>query len=468
MRRIPPLPSTLAWLGGLCLCSFGIGCGQTGGFTDNGTPGLRDVGFGSPDAEPGPDGGVDTPDTGEPPPDVGPRPDAGPQPDATPGVDTGVPPSRPTFSEQVIDNGIRHGQGLEVADVDGDGDLDVVASLSLTDAVHLYVNDGGGRFSQVSIGGGIVAMETAVADLDGDGDLDIAAVGLFERSGGFTSPGEVVWYENPGSVTGSWTRHDITGFTFWGGLYIEAGDLTGDGAADLVVGAIQLSDTNGDPQGNGVYWFRNTGGSFVGPTAVDANLLEVTAVHLADVDGNATLDVIAVGGASSEVAWWANGRDPATPRDDPPFTKHVIGTPSGPYGMHYANLDDDPERELLVTSADQGGGVVYFDPPADVSAAWASVSVASGLGDAVASRVYAADFDDDGRVDVATGFASSGSVAVFYQGAAGFEAAVVRGGYAGLNWLTGGDLNGDQRVDLLTATYEQTGSSDVIAWWRSE
>jgi hypothetical protein len=300
-------------------------CASEDGFVDAGTPQIRDGGSNPQDAavrDTGvPDTGVpDTgaPDTGEPPPDGGPRPDAGPEPDSgTPGA---------TFSEARIDDTIEHGQGVELVDLDGDTDLDVVVALSLTDAVHAYINPGSGTgWTRVVVGEQIVAMEVDVADLDGDTDLDVVAVGLFNRADGFGSPGEVTWFENPGAVTGTWTRHDITGLTLWGARFVEAADLTGDGRADLVVGANQMSDMNGNPRGNGLFWFRNTGGAFTGPTTLDAELVDVFAVQLHDVDGSGTLDVVALGGGSDQVAWWANGRTPASP-----MTTHLSPSTSSP------------------------------------------------------------------------------------------------------------------------------------------
>ena len=67
--------------------------------------------------------------------------------------------------------------GVVFADVDGDGDLDLIA-LSLAHNSSLFLNDGKGRFTEstsmpwrrTNIGGDVSA---ALADIDGDGDLDL-------------------------------------------------------------------------------------------------------------------------------------------------------------------------------------------------------------------------------------------------------------------------------------------------------
>jgi hypothetical protein len=64
--------------------------------------------------------------------------------------------------------------GVAAADVDGDGDLDLVIN-TLGQGTLIFSNDGHARFSQLQppvnrVGG---AMTSALADIDGDGDLDL-------------------------------------------------------------------------------------------------------------------------------------------------------------------------------------------------------------------------------------------------------------------------------------------------------
>jgi hypothetical protein len=366
--------------------------------------------------------------------DGGPRPDTGPRPDG--GTNGGL------FTESVIDESIVHGQAVDIVDIDGDGDRDVLVALSLTDAVYLYVNEGNaGSWSTVPIGTGIVAMKPEAVDLDGDGDLDIATVGLFERAGG---PGEVTWYENN---AGAWTERSITGSTFSGPLFIEAADLSGDGLADLVVGSVEFAGA-----GRGLWWFRNTGGAFEGPTAIDENLRDVRSIQLADLDADGMIDVLCAARTSGEIAWYENSAGT--------FTKNAIAAIGGPTDVQLANLDGDAELEVIVLANE----LSWFDPPG-----WTKQTIAASFPSADTSRVVAADFTGDGAIDLATTTTMMDGVLTLYENSGGsFTPKVVQTGYRGLNFVSAGDLDGDGRPDLLTTTYGHTDSTDVISWWRAQ
>ncbi len=66
--------------------------------------------------------------------------------------------------------------GAAFVDVDGDGDLDLLVT-SLNHGTRLFENDGHGRFHDITASSGLLpdtaGMSLALADIDGDGDLDL-------------------------------------------------------------------------------------------------------------------------------------------------------------------------------------------------------------------------------------------------------------------------------------------------------
>ncbi len=308
------------------------------------------------------------------------------------------------FNETIIDRTGRHGQGFRVVDIDGDGNLDVVAALSLTDAVHVYfrkedVNQEWERIS-VSGPGRIVAMDVDVGDVDGDGDLDIAAVGLFQRDLGAGSAGDLIWYENPGDPRGVWTSHEVSTprisddmTRYISGIYgaraVRLADLDGDGDADIVVGALEAVATRFDlvdgecgqvpALGNGVHWFSNRGdGTFDGPLSVDPDLAGVSQLVTADIDQDGRMDLLASASITQALVWYRN----TAGTDGPSFVRYVLQAAGGQYfGMQAANVDDDPALEVVaVTNRATGGYVHVFDPPADLTGVWPTSTVAAGIG----------------------------------------------------------------------------------------
>ncbi|MBY0231822.1 MAG: VCBS repeat-containing protein [Gemmataceae bacterium] len=87
------------------------------------------------------------------------------------------------WTRAVIDDKLRWGHAVWCADLDGDGEDEVVIgvrdNLSREDrgGVRIYKRDGDGWARQLLDAGGVAVEDLAVADLDGDGKPDIVAVG---------------------------------------------------------------------------------------------------------------------------------------------------------------------------------------------------------------------------------------------------------------------------------------------------
>lgn len=136
-----------------------------------------------------------------------------------------------------------HTEGVALADLDDDGDLDVVLA-SPTHPNRLLLNDGQGRFTDASDRLELtVPMETRevhVADLTGDGHLDIVFFNITSNNAAWDKDPQTRLLVNDG--TGhfrdeSAQRLPSHTFSSWAGTVV---DFDGDGHPDLLVGAIQV------------------------------------------------------------------------------------------------------------------------------------------------------------------------------------------------------------------------------------
>ena len=123
-------------------------------------------------------------------------------------------------------------RSVTTADVDGDGDIDVVGAAFGSDEIAWFENDGNENFTKRIVtdinnaNPADGANSVTTADIDADGDLDILSTSLLDN--------EVVWYENDGNQ--GFTAHTITSAA--GASSIAVGDLNNDGHLDVIAASL--------------------------------------------------------------------------------------------------------------------------------------------------------------------------------------------------------------------------------------
>ena len=175
------------------------------------------------------------------------------------------------------------------ADIDGDGDMDVLGAEGSTTwkRIYLWINtDGTGLTWETCIIADNLQLsprQMVTADMDADSDPDV----LVRYSGG---DGGFLWYENPmsdRSVSDEWTEH-LVGEKYMPNQ-ICAADINGDGWMDVISAAASNNKQ--------LSWWENLDGT--GDNWVEHVILNIygnaRAVTSVDMDNDGDLDVIAAG-----------------------------------------------------------------------------------------------------------------------------------------------------------------------------
>jgi cyclophilin family peptidyl-prolyl cis-trans isomerase len=235
---------------------------------------------------------------------------------------------------------------VAAGDVNGDGRADIIVGSGSGMAPRVRVFDGatGGTiydfmpYSRHFKGG----VRVAVGDVDGDGKADIIT-----GAGPGGSAQVNVFSGKTGSLIAAFNAFD-TGFR--GGVYVAAGDITGDGKADIVVGAgeggtptVEVFNMNSSTQSTSIRTFFAFNPNFHGGVRVGTD----------DISAGAPEDIIVAAGPGGGPH--VKVFDGTTNAVDRQFFAYGAGFRGGVFVGSHTNLNSEGSQEIL-TGAGAGGG----------------------------------------------------------------------------------------------------------------
>ena len=339
-------------------------------------------------------------------------------------------------------------ESVHAADLDGDGDLDLVWADEFNNTLTIAFQTSPGVFAldpPLATGGGPSAV--LVADLDGDQDLDLAST----NSGSDTL--SVFFQTAPGVFSNSGT----TPLTGPSPSAIAGADLDEDGDIDLAV-ANRL--------GNSVtLFFQNPAGVFTPDLPTLTTASNPSSVAAADLDFDGDLDLVASNRGSDSMTLFFQIAPGAFSADPTPLT-----TGSTPRAVLPGELDGDGRVDLTAVNGGSDS-LTVFEPTSPGVYVAQPTPIATGN---EPESVQQADLDNDGDWDLVTANRLGDSLSLLFQTTPGnfttSAAPLSSGAGAGSapQSVAAADLNGNGYTDLIAANtgdntltlFQQTTAGD--------
>ena len=291
----------------------------------------------------------------------------------------------------------------------------------------------------------------SVADMDNDGFKDILV--SLQRNN------SVVWYHN--NHDGTFGAPNVITTAAFGAYAVRAVDLDNDGLMDVV--STSLND-------NKVAWYRrNSNGSYGVQQVITSSDPFPTGLEVTDMNNDGKPDVVWASWFGNKISW---ARNLSTPGNISFAAPQILTTQTvSPWTVIAVDLDGDGIKDLVTGSLNNhsvewykgnGNGTVGVkrllttQPDSEVQS---PVSLSSG------------DIDGDGLIDVVGCYAASNKVVWFrnlggpgYPGNTTFATRqIIANQILGVYSVLAADVNGDGKVDVLTASL----NDNKISWFQN-
>jgi|GEM_PF-683351 len=315
---------------------------------------------------------------------------------------------------------------LVSADFNNDGILDIAAANQFNNLSVNLGNGSGGFGAAINTAIGAGTRGVISADLNGDGKVDLVTADY--NTGNMT----VLL----GNGNGTFSASMLVGNNFGGSYSVTSGDFNGDGKLDL---ALAESFNN-----NVFIYLGNGSGSFSVPTSLA--ITNPVSIITRDFNGDGKLDLVTANNSNGVAINLGNGNGTFAAA-----TNIVLGAGTNPSAVISGDFNSDGKLDLATANSGASNVSILLGNGTGGFAAATNFAVSSNP-----ASVVSGDFNGDRILDLATANTSGNTVSVILgNGSGGFGTATNLATAVGASpmQVISADFNGDGKADLATANY---------------
>ena len=328
------------------------------------------------------------------------------------------------------------------ADVNGDGKQELICAnasvFNTPSTVSVFTNDGSGRFgisSQPTVG--VLPISVVAADVNGDGKLDLICANEGDNKVSVLTNGGSGGFKLAGTyAAGHWPSS------------VAAADINGDGKVDLIIAdnsSLNLTVLTNDGVGGFMRAsYPNVGSGPISVTAADVNRDKNLELICANYGGNSISVLTNNGGGVFKLA-------------------SSSSTGNRPSAILAVDVNGDGWVDLITANENESGTLTVLTN--NRSGSFGSNSTLNVGGNP--TWVATADVNGDGKIELISANngvypSFNGSLSVLTNNGNGsFALAATLSVGSGAQSVVAVDVNGDGRLDLVSANYSG-GSLSVL------
>lgn len=273
-----------------------------------------------------------------------------------------------------------HGEGLRIADINRDGKIDVILNNYWYENPGTLTRDIPWPKRAYSTTWEWLDVFIDAADINGDERLDIVLSPAESQGERY----RISWFEAPFGIESEWQERIIDQNVETVHHFVAARDMDNDGYADIVTAEMHQGE---DPDEISVYWNRSEGQRW------EKEVIAMTGSHsmrVADVDNDGDIDLFGANwsGDHQAVELWENQTCPKTLSR---WKRHVIdeNKPWRSVFIMADDLDQDGYRDIVT-------GGWWYRNPVTPSGTWHR----NLIGEPANNVAIVRDFDGDGDLDI--------------------------------------------------------------------